>query len=138
VLTDNRTPFTGLAHCRRGAAELQEAQHPGGFYRLHAFDDACEQHGIEPRLTKPGHPWANGQVERMNRPLKGATVKHYSYASHQYLKEHLSHFLNAYNFAKRLKPLRGLTPYEYIIQCWQKAPERFKANPGHHTVGLNT
>ena len=39
--------------------------------------------------------------------------------------------------AKRLKTLRGLTPYEYIRRCWQKEPERFRLNPRHHTVGLN-
>ena len=82
VLTDNRTPFTRLAHCRRGAEEPQEAQHPEGLSLMPAFDDACEQHGIEHRLTKPGHPWTNGQVERMNCTLKDAAVKRYSYASH--------------------------------------------------------
>ncbi len=30
--------------------------------------------GIERRLTKPNHPWTNGQVERMNRTIKDATV----------------------------------------------------------------
>ena len=54
------------------------------------------------------------------------------------VKEHLYNFLNAYNFAKRLKTLQGLTPYEYIIKCWQKEPKRFKINPSHHKVGLNT
>ena len=27
--------------------------------------------------------------------------------------------------AKRLKALKGLTPYEYIIKIWQKKPEKF-------------
>jgi transposase InsO family protein len=138
VLTDNGTQFTELAHFRSGADKQQEAQHPEGLYLMHAFDYACEQHGIEHRLTKPGHPWTNGQVERMNRTRKEATVKRYYYENHQYLKEHLYNFLNAYNFAKRLKTLQGLTPYEYIIKCWQKEPERFHTNPCHHTVGLNT
>ena len=44
----------------------------------------------------------------------------------------------AYNFARRLKTLRGLTPYEYIITCWQNEPERFIINPSRHKVGLNT
>ena len=74
----------------------------------------------------------------MNRTLKEATVKKFYYQTHQHLKEHLHAFLMAYNFAKRLKTLRGLTPYEYICQCWQKEPERFTNNPYHHTVGLNT
>jgi len=35
------------------------------------------------------HPWTNGQVERMNKTLKNATVKKYYYRLHQQLKEHL-------------------------------------------------
>ena len=38
------------------------------------FDTICEAHGIEHRLTKPYHPWTNGQVERMHRTLKEQTV----------------------------------------------------------------
>jgi transposase-like protein len=103
----------------------------------HIFDRVCQENGIDHRLTKTNHPWTNGQVERMNRTLKEATVKKYYYQTHQHLKEHLQAFLMAYNFAKRLKRLKGLTPYEYICQCWQKEPERFTMNPYHHTLGLN-
>jgi hypothetical protein len=46
----------------------------------------------------------------MNRTLKEATVKRYYYETHDQLREHLQTFLMAYNFAKRLKTLRGLTP----------------------------
>jgi IS30 family transposase len=38
------------------------------------FDMISETNGIEHRLTKPNHPWENGQVERMNRTIKEATV----------------------------------------------------------------
>ena len=38
------------------------------------FDRICEAQGIQHRLTKPRHPWTNGQVERMIRTLKEATV----------------------------------------------------------------
>ena len=71
------------------------------------------------RLTKPRHPWTNGQVERMNRTIKEATVKRYYYATHEQLRTHLDDFVAAYNFARRLKTLKGLTPYEFIC------------NPGH-------
>ena len=40
---------------------------------------------IEHRLTKPKHPWTNGQVERMNRTIKDATVKRYYYETHDQL-----------------------------------------------------
>ena len=89
VLTDNGTQFTELTHFRKGQTSTKKLQHPEGLYLIHAFDDACEQHGIEHRLTKPGHPWTNGQVERMHRTLKEATVKRYDYENQQQLKEHL-------------------------------------------------
>jgi len=124
VLTDNGIQFTNRKKDQWAFA--------------HIFDRVCHEHEIEHRLTKVNHPWTNGQVERMNRTLKEATVKRYYYENHQLLKEHLYNFLNAYNFAKRLKTLQGLTPYEYIMKCWQKEPERFKLNPSHHNLGLNT
>jgi transposase InsO family protein len=57
------------------------------------------------------HPWTNGQVERINRTLKDATVKRHHYASHDELRAHHQIFLDAYNHARCLKALRGLTPY---------------------------
>jgi transposase InsO family protein len=95
-------------------------------------------HGIDHRLTKPNHPWTNGQVERMNRTIKEATVQRYHYDSHKQLQTHLSDFVAAYNFAKRLKTLGGLTVYEFICKCWQKEPHRFTLQPTHQMPGLNT
>ena len=89
------------------------------------FDRICREHGIEHRLTKPNHPWTNGQVERMNRTLKEATVRRYHYETHRQLREHLAAFLDAYNFAKRLKTLRGLTPYEQSARPGQTSQSRF-------------
>jgi transposase InsO family protein len=95
-------------------------------------------HGIEHRLTKPNHPWTNGQVERMNRTIKEATVKRYFYDTHNQLKAHWSDFIAAYNFARRLKTLKGLTPYEYLCKLWTLTPDRFTLNPIHQIPGLNT
>ena len=91
----------------------------------HLFDRVCAEHDVEHRLTKIGHPWANGQAERMDRTLKEATVRRYHYGSHAELREHLSSFLLAYNHAKRLKTLRGLTPYEFVCREWQREPDGF-------------
>lgn len=123
VLTDNGIQFTNQKRQR--------------FAFHHAFDRLCDGHGIEHRLTKLNHPWTNGQVERMNRTLKDATVKKYYYESHKQLKQHLHAFLMAYNFAKRLKTLKGRTAYEYVCDIWSKEPERFMKDPHQHIVGLN-
>lgn len=129
VLTDNGVQFCHPPRYRNG---------PTATYMGHLFDRVCSENGIEHRLTKPNHPWTNGQVERMNRTLKEATVKRYHYGNHVQLREHLQAFVHAYNYAKRLKTLRGLTPFEYVVQCWKKEPKRFKINPTHHMTGLNT
>lgn len=74
----------------------------------------------------------------MNRTIKEATVKRYHYDSHEQLKSHLQTFLMAYNFARRLKTLKGLTPYQYICKIWTEQPQRFIINPNQHTMELNT
>jgi hypothetical protein len=55
-----------------------------------------------------------------------------------YLFCHLSDFLDAYNYARRLKALSGLTPYEYICKIWTSGPDRFILNPIHQMLELNT
>ena len=128
VLTDNGIQFADLPKNRSG---------PTALWRGHPFDRACQDHGIEHRLTKPNHPWTNGQVERMNRTIKEATVQRYHYDSHEQLRQHLDDFVNAYNFARRLKTLKGLTPYEFICKIWTSQPERFNLNPLQQMPGLN-
>ena len=64
----------------------------------------------------------NGQVGRMNRTIKEATVKRYHYDSHAQLTAHLHDFISACNYGRRLKTLKGLTPYEYIRKCWVQTP----------------
>ncbi len=127
ILTDNGIQFAEQPR-NRGMA----------WSRSMRFDMICEANGIEHRLTKPNHPWTNGQVERMNRTIKEATVKRFHYDSHEQLRSHLNDFIAAYNFGRRLKALKGLTPYEYICRIWTSDPERFIINPTHQTLGLNT
>ena len=129
VLTDNGIQFADLPKNRDGWTAR---------YRVHRFDQICRANGIEHRLTKPNHPWTNGQVERMNRTLKEATVNRYHYDGHEQLRAHLADFVTAYNFARRLKILKGHSPYEYICNAWTKEPGRFILDPFQQMPGLNT
>jgi transposase InsO family protein len=137
VLTDNGTHFTEPAGDGWTPEDIKEMLARKQPFRCHSFELACAQLDIEHRLTKPRHPWTNGQVERMNRTIKEATVKRFHYGSHEQLRLHLADFLAAYNFARRLKTLRGLTPFEAICKAWTGEPHRFKLNPLHQLPGPN-
>jgi transposase InsO family protein len=124
VLTDNGIQFTNRVQDRHAFE--------------HIFDRVCREHAVDHRLTKIKHPWTNGQVERMNRTIKEATVKRFHYDDHDQLRRHLADFILAYNFGRRLKTLKGLTPCEHICKCWTIELERFTLNPIHQMPGLNT
>jgi transposase InsO family protein len=109
----------------------------GEIFRALAFEYACAQNHNKHRLTKPYHPWTNGKVERMNRTVKVANVRRFHYATHEQQQQHLRQFLDAYNFAKRLKTPNSLTPYESISKAWAVEPSRFTANPHHRMPGPN-
>jgi len=86
---------------------------------------------VEHRSTKAAHPWTNGQVERLNRTIKEATLQRFRYQTTDELNEHLQAFLLAYNHAKRLKTLRGLTSHEFACAQWQRNPTIFTRDPAH-------
>ncbi len=69
LLTDNGAQFTHRKQDKPAS--------------MHLFDRVCQEHDIEHRLTKINHSWTNGQVERMNRTIKEATVKRYHYSAHE-------------------------------------------------------
>ena len=56
ILTDNGIQFAEQPRNRNSVT-----------FRKMRFDLICDANDIEHRLTKPNHPWTNGQVERMNR-----------------------------------------------------------------------
>jgi transposase InsO family protein len=129
ALTDNGMAFADLPKYRDG---------PTARWMGHIFDRVCGEHGIEHRLTKPYHPWTNGQAERMNRAVKDATIKAFHYPGFDALKVHVLSFVRAYNFAKHLKALRWRTPFQAVCDAWTKDPSIFKINPHHLIPGPNT
>jgi transposase InsO family protein len=132
VLTDNGMAFADLPK-NRGRSPAMIALFGG-----HIFDRVCDQHGIKHRLTKPYHPWTNGQAERMNRTVKEATIKAFHYPNLDALKAHVLTFITAYNFAKHLKALRWRTPFQAICDAWTKDPDPFRINPHHLIPGPHT
>ena len=86
VLTDNGIQFRFPPRYVDG---------PTARFITHMFDMRCRENGIEHRCTKVNHPWTNGQVERMNRTIKQATVQRYHYDDHAQLSRHLDDFVSA-------------------------------------------
>lgn len=62
ILTDNGVQF----------AQFERSM---GLIFPHLFGRVCQENGSKHRLTKPYHPWTNGQAERMVRTTKEAAVK---------------------------------------------------------------
>ncbi len=80
VLTDNGIHFITPGAGGSAVPLIRQAIANREPFRAHAFEHACAVNDIDHRLTKPNHPWTNGQVERMNRTLKEATIRRYHYA----------------------------------------------------------
>jgi len=129
VLTDNGTPFADQPRYRDG---------PTAGYGGHPFNRVCRAHRITHTLTRPYHPWTNGQAERLVRTVKDATVKASHYATHADLEAHVRAFLAAYTFAKHLKTLRWRPPFQAVCDAWATDPQPFRLDPHHLIPEPNT
>ena len=58
----------------------------------------------------------------MNRAIKEATVRRFDHDDHGQLRNHLDKFISACSFGRRLKILKGLTPYGFICKQWTIEP----------------
>lgn len=74
----------------------------------------------------------------MNRTIKDATVKRYHYDDDAQLERYLADFVAAHDFGRRLKTLKGLTPYEFISKRWTTELENCNANPLQQTPRIST
>jgi hypothetical protein len=96
VLADNSIQFTDLPKNRLGPTARWMSVCSTCFVLPTASSNG---------LTKPNHPWTNGQVERINRTLKGVTLSA-TITGRTPSSTHVHGFLMAYNFAKRQDPQR--------------------------------
>jgi len=81
VLTDDGMAFADLPQNRIGLSRTNLGPH--------IFDRACAENGIQHRLTKPYHPWTNGQAERMDRTIKEAMIRAFHYPDLDALRDHV-------------------------------------------------
>ena len=124
-LADNGLAIADLPKSREGPTRR--------FLGPPILDRVCPEHGIKHRLTKPYHPWTNGQAHRINRTAKEANHPVFHDDDLERLKAHVLSFVTAYNFAKHLKALKWTTPFQSICDAWKANPSAFKINP-HHLI----
>jgi transposase InsO family protein len=132
VPTDNGMAFADLPRNRGRHPEFE------ALFGGHIFDRVCAALEIEHRLTKPSHPWTNGQAERMIRTVKDATVNAFHYPDLKALQAQVLAFVTAYNFAKHLKAPRWRTPFQAVCAAWKADPSIFKIDLHHLIPGPNT
>ena len=101
--------------------------------RIHIFESVCHEKDIEHRLTKINYPWTNGLGGAHEPHHQRGHIKRYNYSAQAQFRVHLQAFLNASNFAKRLKTLKELTPYEEIIIMVAK-----RTTPVYHLTYFTT
>lgn len=127
ILTDNGIEFS--------YNPLPEGKKPKD--KEHPFPALCKEHQIEHRTTLVKHPWTNGMVEAMNKKVKANTTKRFHYDNVGELKAHLYHYLLNYNFNLKLRAIGRKTPFDAVLQWYDKKPDIFLVNPNHLYVGLN-
>ncbi len=104
----------------------------------HLFDRICQQHKIEHRLTKVNHSWM--------RRTSWTDESYYQRGNRQTLllwntpaaKRPSSAFLTAYNACQTVENPKRLDYLRIHQPMLANQKERFKINPHHLTVGLNT
>lgn len=116
--TEERHPVCSLTALRRAATQ------PRG---------PCDRASVD--QAKP--PLANGQIGRLHRAIKNATVKRCQYGSHDHLRTQITHFMDACNFVSWPKTRNGLVPFECICKVRTSEPKRFIPDPIQHRPGMN-
>jgi hypothetical protein len=137
VLTDNGIQFTtpgagGLGRPGDPEALAKRRTLPRSCLRarLREGRDRSSHHQAEApvdqrpgRANEPHHQGRDRQALPLRRPRSASAPPH--------------DFVSAYNFGRRLKTLKGLTPYEFICKRWTAEPDRFMINPLQQMPGLN-
>ena len=129
VLTDNATHFTDPAGNSWSPVEIREMIANQKPFRAHAFEYACALHDIDHRLTKPKHPWTNGQLERMNRTIKDATVKRSFYETHDQLRTHLRDFVRRLQLRQKVQDSQRPHPIRVHLQSMDFPAQTIQNQP---------
>ena len=137
VLTDNGIAFADLPKNRSGPT----AYWSGG----HIFGRTWADNGITHKLTKPYHPWTNGQAERMTAPSRacpraggGRDNQGIPLSRHRRFEDPRVGVCQDLQLRQASEGTAVETPFEAIAHAWTNDPSIFKVNPRHLIPGPNT
>ena len=119
VLTDNGKEFAVQGKRNRF----------GKIEKKNLFEAICSIAGIDHRKTKVKHPWTNGMAERMVRTVKDNTQRVRRYQTVSQAINDFKKFQDYHNFRRKLKILQNRTPYEKIIEWYERKKELFLYHP---------
>ena len=94
----------------------------GSCYRSHAWRDACTDHGITHKRTRPYRPQTNGKIERFHRTLADGWAYARFYESTEQRNHALPGWLHFYNHHRAHSAIGGTPPIT-----------RLNNVPGHHS-----
>ena len=135
-----------MGQVHHGSATTTAAVRPAIQHRQASLRRLSRRYGINPKTVAKWKKRSSIEDLRTGPrtprstvlTIEEATVKRFHYVSHEQLRMHLADVLDAYNFARRLKTLRGLTPFEAICKAWTDQPHRFKLDPLQQCPGPNS
>ncbi|MDB5374762.1 MAG: Integrase catalytic region, partial [Belnapia sp.] len=131
VLTDNGMAFADLPKYRDG---------PTAQWMGHICDRVCREHGIKHKLTKPYHPWTNGQAERMNRTVPSRRPPSRPSTTPTSTPSGPTSWPSSRptTSASTSRRCDGEHPSRPSAMAWTKNPAGFKINPHHLIPGPHT
>jgi hypothetical protein len=94
-----------------------------------ALDGGVPDRSVHP-LDLSGCP---GMIELR----KDATARRHHHDDHARLERRLADVIAACTFGRRLKTLKGLSPFEFIDECRTAEPRRFRFSPLRQMPGSN-
>ena len=99
------------------------------------FKAVVEANEIEHRRTRAYRPQTNGMVERFNRRIS-EVVSDNKVNNHDELWRILLWYLIDYNFRSPQRVLGGMTPYEKMLEWYEKDKDIFWIDPEEHFQNL--
>jgi hypothetical protein len=106
-----------------------------GHFETRLFGQKCDLHGIKHHICYLDDEWLEGCSVIPERSPKENDANHFEHENITDLEAYVVYFVDTLNFKRKLKCLRGLTPYGFICKLWETQPDLFLHEPYHLAVG---